>query len=426
MSLRALPMVNGGSPVARAEVRRHPEIVVSLAFIVTGLVGVLAGAVLLIAWGGGIVEPGGWAGPHALALTHVLALGFVTSIAIGVLYHVAPLAFGQALPRPRLALAIWVGYAGGLAVFVTGMATMTTAWIAVGAVPLGSAIAAAGMHLAVVAVRARRRYAPSLFQMTAVGALVVVAGLGITLALRLHEGAGAGFLTLLAVKIIIAVGGWLGLLVVGVSYQLVPMFTPSRVRLRFLRAVLCQLSVGVAAAVVGCMLGVAPWIRVALATPYVAGALLHTAEVFRLLAHRRDRRLTPVTAGQAVGALLFAVGAIQGAWAMHGDVRWAELAVVTALLGWTTVLIAANSVRIIPFIVWQGLPAGRRPRTFAPAPAALGWVGLGSAMACWVAATVGVLAGTAVVAPLAGVALLVCAVALADISAGALRVMRHV
>ena len=69
MSLRTLPLAGGGQPAGGTEARRHPEVAVSLAFIATGLGGVVAGGALLVAWCPQVVAPGGWAGPHAPALT---------------------------------------------------------------------------------------------------------------------------------------------------------------------------------------------------------------------------------------------------------------------------------------------------------------------------------------------------------------------
>ncbi|MGH7748085.1 MAG: hypothetical protein ACREQ5_25505, partial [Candidatus Dormibacteria bacterium] len=237
----------------------------------------------------------------------------------------------------------------------------------------------------------------------------------------LHLGAGHDLLTILAVKIILAVGGWLGVLVVGVSYQLVPMFTPSVARPRFLRPVLGLLVAGVLLAALSCLAGAPAWLRIAAAAPYVAGAVLHMADVVRLVAARRDRIVGPVTAGQLCGASLLVVGGLEGCAAMSGAWPWPQVSVVTALLGWAPVLIAANSVRIVPFIVWQGLPRGRRPRTFFPASAHLGWAGVGGALTAWIAMTAAMVTGSSAAARAAGAALLGCSIALAGVSVSTLR-----
>lgn len=422
--MRELPMAAGAAAAGTAP-HRTRDVAVSVVFVGSGFVAFLVAAALLIAWGPGIAAPGGWAGRHALALVHVLALGFISSVAIGVLYHLAPLAFGRRVTAPALGVALWLVYDCGAALLITGFAANATGLIAAGGATLATAIAGVTVHLGGVAAGARRRYLPGVYQAVAAVALVCVAGLGTTLALMLHLGAGASFLTILGVKVLLAIGGWLGVLVVGVSYQLVPMFTPSTARPRFAKPVLALLVAGVLVAATACAAGAPAWLRVVCAAPYAAGVVLHCADVARLVAARRVSILSAVTAGQCTGALLLLCGTAQGLAAMAGASPWPQLAVSTALLGWAPALIAANGVRIVPFIIWQGLPRGIRPRTFAAAPASLGWTGTTAAVAGWIAITVAMSANSAVAARVSGVALAICAVAVAGIGATALRDARR-
>ena len=421
MSLRTLPMA-GGDQAATARARQL-GVYVSVAFVGSGIVAFLAGACLLVAWGGDVAAPAGWAGPHALALTHVLALGFVTSTALGVLYHLAPLAFGARLRLPLAGLGAWLGYETGVGLLVTGLSTGRPGLTAVGGCSLAASIAVVAVHLGSVAAAARRRYGPTMFQVTAVLALGGVAALGATLALMLDLGAGASFLTILAAKIVLAVGGWLGLLVVGVSYQLIPMFTLTPARARFLVPVLVLLGSGVLAVTVVILASLPGPVRLVAALVYAAGIALHLADVARFFVARRDARITPVMAGQTAGALLLGAGTVEGVVALAGGGHpWPQLAVATALAGWTPALIAANAIRIVPFIVWQGLPAGRRPRTYGSAPVALGWAGIAAAAVAWALLSVALGAGSAAAARAAGVALLGCAVSVAAAAAAGGRV----
>jgi hypothetical protein len=425
MALRQIPMAGGttrtGDPAHRAR-----DVAVSVVFVCGGFAAFVVAAVLLLAWGPEVVAPGGWASAHALALTHVLALGFVSSVAVGVLYHVAPRALGERLRVPVVGVGLWGVYVCGVGCLVTGLASGHTVWTAVGGALLAGALLGVGVHLGDVAVRTRRRYLPAVYQGVAVLALLCVAGLGTTLAVMLHVGAGASFLTILGVKVLLAIAGWLGVLVIGVSYQLVPMFTPSSARARLARVALWLLVGGVLVAVLALLLGAPAWARALCALPYAVGAVLHVVDVVRFVLRRRSSALVAVTAGQALGALLLLVGVGEGVAAMTGASPWPQLAVATALLGWTPTLIAANGVRIVPFILWQGLPAGRRPRTFAPAPDALGWTGIAAASATWILITVAFAANSGGAARLAGAALVVCAAAVAGIGLGSLRSARRI
>jgi hypothetical protein len=425
MALRELPMAGGVVPAGEPGYRVR-EVVTSVLFVGSGFVALLAGSVLLLLWGPGIAAPGGWASPHALGLTHVLALGFISSVAIGVLYHLTPRIFGTQLRRPAAGAVIWVVYLAGVAALAGGLATGRSGWAAAGGAALAVAILAVAAHLGTAVVGTRRRHLPGVYAVAALVALLCVAGLGAALALMLHYGAPPSFLSILAAKVTLAIGGWLGVLVVGVSYQLVPMFTTTPVRARFMKEVLGLVAAGAVLAAVACLTGAPVGVRVAAALPYAAGILLHVADVGRMVRGRRVRRPGPITVGQVAGGLLLLAGTVEGVAAMGGDGPWPQLAVVTALVGWAPLLIAANGVRIVPFILWQGLPAGRRPRTFAPAPDALGWTGIAAASATWILITVAFAANSGGVARLAGAALVVCAAAVAGIGLGSLRSARRI
>jgi len=338
-----------------------------------------------------------------------------------VLYHLAPLAFGRRLTAPVAGVVLWLVYEAGAGLLIAGFASSHTTLIAAGGATLALAIGGVTVHLGGVALSARRRYLPAVYQAAAALALVCVAALGTTLALMLNLGAGRSFITILGVKVLLAIGGWLGVLVVGVSYQLVPMFTPSTARARFAKPVLGLLIAGVLVAAIACAADAPSWVRLLCAAPYVIGVLLHCVDIARIVARRRTGMPGAVTAGQSIGSLLLLGGTVEGLVAMTGASPWPQLAVATALLGWAPVLIAANGVRIVPFIIWQGLPRGLRPRSFGAAPAPLGWTGISTALAAWIAITVAMSGNNAIAARAAGVALLVCAVAVAGIGATALR-----
>lgn len=416
----------GGVVPSRDGALRLREVLTSVLFVAAGFAALAVAAVLLLLWGPGIAAPGGWASPHALGLTHVLALGFISSTAIGVLYHIGPRIFGGEVRLPAAGAAVWLLYVAGVALLTTGLVAAGSGVAAAGGACLAAALLALSVHLGAVVAASRRRYLPGFFQVAAVLTLVTVAGLGTALALMLHLGPPPSFLDVLAAKVVLAVGGWLGVLVVGVSYQLVPMFTTTTARARFSAPVLGLLLGGAALTAAASGAAAPAWLRVLCSLPFAAGVALHVADVARMMRARRVRLPGPVTAGQALGALLLVAGTVEGVVAMGGAQPWPQLAVVTALLGWGPVLIAANGVRVVPFIVWQALPPRRRPRAFAPAPAPLGWTGIAAALVAWAATTAAMSTGSAAAATLGGAALAVCAAAVAGIGLSTVRDARRI
>ena len=382
--LRRLALVD--SPphgVGGPKAARRATTTVSLCFVATAMFSYLVGTALLVLWAGDVVRRGGWASPHALGLTHVLSLGFVTSMAAGVMYHITPRTFGRELSVPRLGLVVWAGYAAGLGVFLLGLMGGHTGVTAAGAAVVGTALLAFLGHIGAVAMGPGRRTVMHRFQEMALLFLGLLAVLGVTLAVALNRGLLNDPGRLLGGKIIIAVGGWLGILVIGMLYQLVPMFTPSRARPRYRGTVLLGACTGTLGAAATTLFGQPVPFRMAFLAVYLAATVLLSADLVRLFRHRLDTRLTPVIVGQLVGAAILAINVGFGIMAMSGADPWPQLAVTTALLGWAPLQIAANATRLVPFIVWQRQPAGNRAASFRPAPALLGWTAIAVSAAGW-------------------------------------------
>jgi hypothetical protein len=83
----------------RLSLGNAPPLDVPARFIALGGVSMVAGCVLIAIWADQVVAPGGWATPQALAVTHVLALGFVTAVMSGVLYQMLPVVLGARARR---------------------------------------------------------------------------------------------------------------------------------------------------------------------------------------------------------------------------------------------------------------------------------------------------------------------------------------
>jgi len=389
---------------------------VSLCFVATAMTSYLAGTALLVLWAGELVRPGGWASPHALGLTHVLSLGFVTAMAAGVMYHITPRTFGRELPAPRLGLLIWAVYTAGLGILLLGLLGGHPGVTAGGAAVVGTAVLGLLGHLGAVVLRPRRRTVMHRFQEVALVFLGMVAVLGVSLALALDRGLLRDPERLLGGKIIVAIGGWLGILMMGMLYQLVPMFTPSRARPRFRATVLTGAGIGTLGAAAATLLGHPAAVAVAFLSLYLAAAVLLSADLARLFRHRVDPRVTPVIVGQLAGAAILVVDVGGGILAMSGAEPWPQLVVTTALLGWAPLQIAANATRIVPFIVWQRQPVGHRPATFRPAPAAIGWTAVALSGVGWILVEAAFARHSAWLGRIAGTTLLLQSLALAGIA----------
>ncbi|NEX62269.1 permease [Noviherbaspirillum galbum] len=194
-------------------------------FLAAPVFAVLAGS--LAAWGGPDVFVSRWS-PLTLGIVHLLVLGFLSSVMIGALFQMLPVVAGVPIAFSRVAsrlvpVALWAGtllLAGGL-ILSNGTLTLS-------AIPL--LVAALG-GFGLLCLWSLRNAVSSTAMLRgvrlAVTALVAAAALGAAAAALLGTGsglAGLSFTSLVNAHAAWGLAGWLGLLVIAVAYQVVPMF----------------------------------------------------------------------------------------------------------------------------------------------------------------------------------------------------------
>ncbi len=197
-------------------------------FLTAPLFGIAAAA--LLAWGGGEAIAGRWS-PQVLAITHLLTLGFMAMIMIGALFQVFPVVLGVDLPwGRRLASLVHGALTLGTALLAAAFLLPALAWVMAIALALLSAalllfLASAGVGL----LRLRGRGGMRL----AVGAALIGLLVTATLGALLGAGYGAGLDPVAAsgldrrwtdLHALWGLLGWVGLLVVAIAYEVVPMF----------------------------------------------------------------------------------------------------------------------------------------------------------------------------------------------------------
>jgi hypothetical protein len=164
--------------------------------------------------------------PTVLALTHLVTLGWITSVMMGVMYRYIPAVTKQPLRFPRLAsLQFWlfvVGVAGLAAHFAVGRWVAT--WLAAAVVVLSVMPFALNMFSSLAPVANRHGVAET-GMLLAVLYLLIAAGLGVALALDKTFGfLGGSVLTNVAGHAHLAALGWVTLTICAVSYRMVPAF----------------------------------------------------------------------------------------------------------------------------------------------------------------------------------------------------------
>jgi hypothetical protein len=406
--------ISGLRPL-RLSLSNAPPFDVPARFIALGGAALITACILIAVWADQLVGPEGWATPEALGITHLLALGFVTAVMAGVLYQMLPVILGARPVRPRGARLTWWCFVVSVAGFSTTLIAGRDDLAPIGGIALAATIIGITGHAGMVMRRATRWNVVAVYIAVALACLDAVAIMGALLAISLHTGMLQNPLALLAPKILLAVGGWLGLVLVGISYQVVPLFNVSKARPRWAVPVLCLLICGSLLGVVALALNLPAPVRVATLTLYVAGAALYAADVIRMVRARGQRAaavgITPV--GQIAAATVFLVSAIAGLPAVAGVQPWPQVAVTSALLGWAPLAISANGARIIPFLAWTraGIP-GAAPLAADRIPFAAGVGQLALLAVGWLLLEAGILTRAGAYARLGAILILVGALAL--------------
>lgn len=191
-------------------------------------------AALLLLWAGPQALSSRWS-PLTLALTHLFTLGVLTSAMTGALIQILPVATGVHIPKARVNAGI-VHVLLTLGTFaLTAAFVLSAAWVYSLALTLLAASFAWFFIVCILGFWQCRRTASAraaevlLAVRLALGALFVAVVLGVTLAGGLAWGLSQPF-TLLPFGSLVdlhglwGLAGWVGLLIAGIAYQVMPIF----------------------------------------------------------------------------------------------------------------------------------------------------------------------------------------------------------
>ena len=339
-------------------------------FLTAPLFAVLAG--ILVAIEGPDIFASRWT-PGALAVTHLITIGFMLQVMLGALIQILPVVAGANLKNPvAVARLVNVGLSLGAlllaAGFMTGMPNL-----------LGSAAIILTLTVllflvaAVVALIGVPSTSPTIRGIKfALLGLAGVAGLGALLALSLAYGWSVPLMALADLHAGWGLGGWAGVLLAAMAYVVVPMFQltpgyPARSSWWFPIFMLAMLLLWSAA-----LLADWPWLArfgqlgAALAGIAFAGLTLR-------LQGKRRRARPDVTYGYwqlGLVASIFALFLLStvAVWPAAADIDgWTLTFGVLLVAGGFLPFITGMLYKIIPFLSWMHLQNGGQAKVPAPA-----------------------------------------------------------
>lgn len=341
-----------------------PPFSLPLRFFLTAPLFLLA-AGCLMAWAPGALDSR-WT-PQALALTHALTLGFLAMAMLGALLQMLPVVAGAPLPVPR-----WVAWFShvplvlGTIALMAGFLSAEPAAYGVGMVLLGG-----GFTIFIAAVSVSLARAPAGASVTgirlAVASLALTVFAGVALALtRAGWWSPPSAEAMIAAHVGFGLLGWIVLLVIGIAYQVVPMFQitppyPARLARWLTGAIFVLL-----------LLHAATPLLPELANRLVGGGLAAGTLLFALatlrLQSRRRRKLADVTLDYwrlgmmslILSVAVWVAAQLSPVWA--GGDRYPLLLGVLFIGGFAVSVVCGMLYKIVPFLAWFHLQAQLQAR----------------------------------------------------------------
>ncbi|HEU4700679.1 MAG TPA: hypothetical protein VFS40_15955 [Gemmatimonadales bacterium] len=378
-----------------------------------------AATLFLVAGGLGVarVAPelaaGAHLSPHVAGVTHLFTLGWITTTIFGALYQLLPVALGTPVRWPWLGHASLALFAPGVAVFAASVFLVSATLHHVGIALVASGILLVTANVGATLLRAPQRDASARAVALALLFLVATLALGILLLHNFHTGfLGARRLAFLAAHAHVALGGWVLVMIVGMSHRLLPMFLVAHgVEARWTGRALALLAAGVPLLAAGLLgdVGALAWIGLLLMEAGLACFLVQARTFYR---KRIRRRLDPGLRFAAVALGLLAAAALLAPAVLARGATHPRLATaygLVGLLGGFAIYVACLGYKIVPFLAWLGRYRDRMGREPVPAVADLfsatlaRWQ-LGLMVAAVAALALAVAGGSAVAAQLAALA----------------------
>ncbi len=168
-----------------------------------------------------------------LALIHLVTLGFVGSMLIGASYQLVPVVLQAELVSVEAARFSFWFYAAGLGFFLFGLVRAWLPGLAVGGTMLGIAFLIYAATVYLTWLRSGRRDVVSWHIVLGLLGSLMGMSMGVVLAFNKSNGMlGAGLLGFIGSHASFMLGGWILVMLTGVSYRLVCMFTLSEKHFR--------------------------------------------------------------------------------------------------------------------------------------------------------------------------------------------------
>jgi hypothetical protein len=323
----------------------------------------LAGAGRVGTFAGGL----GW----PLAALHLITLGVLVMTALGASLQLLPVATRQPIPCQRAPAANWWWYTPGVAATTLAMGKPAHTFLVGGALLVAIALLVYALLLARNLIGARGMPVVVAHGWVALSSLIIVVATALSLACAYAGVPGLARGTALALHVAFAGYGFMGMLALGLSYILVPMFALSEAPDTRKALVSCALVVVALALLAAAAFGIAP--RALRIVAVVAGTIavaLHLKLMNEALRTGMRRELGRSFMLVRIAWVFLAASLMMGlAVALEAPIKgMTTLFGLTLIVGWLLTFLLGILQRIVPFLASMHAAPGKRR---APTPSAL-------------------------------------------------------
>lgn len=338
-----------------------PPLSIPASFFLTIPVAVLLAGYILITTGtAALISP--WM-PQALALTHAGTLGILAMGMVGALYQMTPVVAGTPVPLTRIAHIVHAFLLAGLAGFVWRLLSGSTTAMSVAIVCFTIAILAFLLPLGWALLRSATKNDTVQGMRLAVISLAIITLTGILIA-RGYAGGLFPENRMLWVQfhLTVALLGWVGGLIMAVSWQVIPMFylasNVSKTTMRWffwllLTGLVLPLIFAVSAVNISSPLSPGLLMAIGALPAALVIWLLHPALILRNISRRRRKRSDASLLFWKAGlGTAFSLIPVATAAILLPDPRWQILFGWLAIWGWAAMIMHGMLSRIAPFLVW--------------------------------------------------------------------------
>lgn len=302
--------------------------------------------------------------PALLAATHCITLGFMAMIMVGAIQQVVPVIIGSQMPAPRLlAWLTMLPLTAGALLLTTGFTLgkpelLNLSWSLLGFAFLIFIIASL-YSLA----QATAKNPTKTALLLSVLSLAAAVALGMLLARGYAAGLDIPYARLATTHISLALGGWVLLLIIGVSYQVVPMFQLTPEYPKWLTGYLIPaIFATLILSLMPLLFETAPrWPGIVLETIFWILASIYAAITLKLQSQRRRRVPDATLSFFRLGMVALLVAAFFSLASLFPTEYSDHLRMLSALAflpGFAMTVTQGMLYKIIPFLVWFHLFRG--------------------------------------------------------------------